>query len=118
MKKVFGIIMIVLVGLMLLGCNSNRTPRYLPNKVMVYINHEFYEVFMAREITIEDFSWDNIRRIHYLSWSHERSIGLMSVYLYREGQWRVRRAVSHFNRLDFVESAYRVSWPMTPGVRN
>jgi len=112
MKKVFGIIIIASMGLMLLGCNSNRTPRYLPNVVSVYINPEFYDAFMAREITIEDFSWDNIRSIHYFSWLQ------MSVHLYRSGQWRVRRAVSHFNRLDFVESAYRVPWPMTPGVRN
>ena len=77
--------------------------KYSLKYVFVCIKSEYKEKYLAEEITIEDFNWDNIDNIEYAFWSYESNHAWIYVYLKKQSPWAARRAMRHFESLDFVE---------------
>ena len=106
MKKRFLTILVSLIVTMVsifIGCSTNKS-EFSTMWVLVDVKEEYKEAFINKEITIEDFCWDNVERIEYGSWYEKTSpqSGSLKVYLINPGEWQVLNAVNHFNTLDFV----------------
>ena len=82
------------------GCSRSD---YYTNRVFVTTCRES---FLAGEITVERFNWNNVKRIEDSGWIESSNNIMLHVYLIRHGESRARAAVEHFNTLDFVLSAY------------
>ncbi|MCH5164231.1 MAG: hypothetical protein J1F36_04365 [Clostridiales bacterium] len=111
------ILLVVAIGVGLgvglgIGLKSSEDPRsyYADDSVYVHIGSEYKDKFLAREFTVEDFSWDNVERLKYyfgFNDSHP-DYGLICVYLKEHGMKQVEEAIEHFSSLEFVESAIKV----------
>lgn len=75
---------------------------YSLDRVFIHIKEEYKEEFQDQQFTKEDFEWENIERVKYVSWSG--NYGLMSIYLTDHGRQHIIEALEHFTKLYFVKS--------------
>ena len=114
MKKRFLTILVSLIVTMVsifIGCSTNKS-EFSTMWVLVDVKEEYKEAFINKEITIEDFCWDNVERIEYGSWNENLSpeYGVITVYLINSGEIQVLNAMNRFNRLNFVYIAEPITY--------
>ena len=84
---------------------------FVLDKVGVNIKAEFQQKFESREFTIEDFEWDNVKSVKYITSNLTDtdfnpipdSNRYVEIYLKKPGRNRVFDAIEHFRTLDLVE---------------
>lgn len=72
----------------------------------VEIKEEYREKFISGEMTIEDFGWKNLEKIVF----GEQPVPVL--YLKKEGERELKKAIMHCNSLKFVDRAsfYYSNW--------
>ena len=86
-------------------------PDFSLNEVKVIVKAEYHEEFINRNITVEDFAWENISELNYHDYYPEYDYGgRITVSLKEHGVKRVESAIEHFKKLDFIEDAGKVHY--------
>ena len=86
-------------------------PDFSLNEVKVIVKAEYHEEFINRNITVEDFAWENISELNYQHYYPEYDYGRsIEVSLKVHGVKRVESAIEHFKKLDFIEDAGKVHY--------
>lgn len=82
------------------------SPNMEDDRFCVKIKDEYCEKFISGEMTIEDFGWDNIEKIVF----GEQPVPVL--YLKNTGERRLKKAIMHCDKLEFVEwaSFYYSNW--------
>lgn len=108
MKRILIIFVILLSGLCLVGCKNKIT--YIDDKILVIVKLDYKDKFFNKEFTISDFQYENVESFKYDVFFEKSNCGLLTIYLKKHGIKEVNKALKHFEKLDFVESAERLSW--------
>lgn len=110
MKRIFMLLIVMLFGFTLVGCN--KSDEYSKDSIIVTIRQEYEKQFLNEEFTDDDFNYENIRRVEYGTWYEKTNHGFMVIYLKNTGKKQVLSAIEHFKKLSFVynvEKNYTIS---------
>lgn len=82
--------------------NRSNVPE---ERFIVEFEAGYWEKFNSGEMTIEDFGWENIDRIDYDVIPYPITTKFGIVYLKKTGERRVKKAILHCRKLEFVKYA-------------
>ncbi len=103
MKKIF----IVLASIMFIMCLTGCKKEYSDDSLELYIKLEYKDKFENQEFTMTDFKYDNLKSFRYYGWyddnDNDESYGIMFIYLQKAGQKEIKKAIKHFEKLEFVK---------------
>ena len=101
MKKVLIILIFIFPMIFITGCTNEK---FSKESIIVTIKSEYKDEFLNNEFTIEDFNFENIKRVEYSAWNETSNNGVMIIYLIKTGKRFVNSALKHFEKLDFVKN--------------
>lgn len=76
---------------------------YSTERLIVYVNEEYKDRFLKKEINAEDFNWDNVYDITLYEWDEETACGKILFNLKETGRRQIEEAKSHIEKLSFVK---------------
>lgn len=105
MKRVLGLFICLMLVLCLTGCSKDE---YSDSSIIIEIKSDYKNEYVNKLFMLSDFQFENVKSFTYSQWYEEDNQGFMFIHLNKAGKKEVSKALSHFEKLPFVESVEKM----------